>query len=91
MAAPKPYIDPIEAQVAEESRLFRERLPILLQTALAGRYVVLKHGAIQSDHATLKEAYGAAVQAFGVRGGFALHKVEEERLLMMSPRYSYLR
>lgn len=59
---------PSAQRVLEESREFRRRLSELV-ALYEGRWVVFRGGRVVSDYGGEEEAYVAAVQRFGVRGG----------------------
>jgi hypothetical protein len=68
--------------VVKENELLQAALPDLLKT-LSGRWVVFKHGKVQSDYATEEEAYKAALAAYGLEGGFVVAVIEAPK----GPRY----
>lgn len=68
-------VEQVEQQVLEQTKLFYASLPSLMTTH-AGRWVVFRDGSVQSDHTTEAEAYLAAVERFGVNGGFVVACVQ---------------
>jgi hypothetical protein len=67
-------MDEIATRVLEESRRFRAKLPELMKT-YEGRWVVFRDGDVKDDFEDEEEAYVAAVNAFGVHGGFVIAHV----------------
>lgn len=63
-------------KVLEETKRFHDALPQLVQK-YAGRWVVFAEGAVVSDHANENDAYKAALERFGVQGGFVVAPVVE--------------
>lgn len=70
-------MDETAKRVLEESRTFRARLPELMK-AYEGRWVVFRDGDVKADFDDEEAAYVAAVQRFGVRGGFVIARVAAE-------------
>ena len=67
-------MNPTEQRVLEESRTFRQRLPELLKV-YEGRWVVFRDGGVIDAFDDEETAYVAAVQRFGVHGGFVVAPV----------------
>jgi hypothetical protein len=67
-------MDETADRVLEESRRFRSRLPELIKQ-YEGRWVVFLDGDVKEDFDDEEAAYVAAVQKFGVRGGFVIARV----------------
>ena len=65
-----------DEKILEETRRFHAALPELIGT-LKGRWVAYRDGEVQGDHLTEEEAYTAALEAFGLDGGFIVARVEE--------------
>lgn len=61
-------------RVLEESKRFRARLPELLPR-YSGRWVVFLEDEVRGVFDDEEDAYVAAVQEFGVRGGFVIARV----------------
>lgn len=66
----------IADRILAETLKFQEKLPELLPEH-RGRWVVFRGGEVKSEHATADEAYAAAVEAFGVQGGYVVAPVVE--------------
>jgi hypothetical protein len=64
-------------RVLEESRRFRKRLQELLPQ-YEGRWVVFRDNEVQGAFDDEEQAYAAGVEKFGVRGGFAIARVEAD-------------
>jgi hypothetical protein len=64
----------IEQTVLDEVKRFRAALPQLL-TRYRDRWVVWKDGRVQSDHATLDEAYRAGLRKYGPKSGMVVKQV----------------
>ncbi|MCC7111154.1 MAG: hypothetical protein IT382_17805 [Deltaproteobacteria bacterium] len=77
-----PAVAEASRKVAEEMTRFRAALPrLLLDPAVAGRWVVFKDGAVARAFDDESEGYRWAVTTLGRLAGFALVKVEPERVL----------
>ena len=61
-------------KVLEETKLFFASYENL-QEKFGGRWVVFRGGKVRSDHATEGEAFEAAVEKYGVGGGFMVECV----------------
>jgi hypothetical protein len=68
----------VDQRVLAETLRFREVLPQLM-TRYRGRWVVFRDGTVASDHETEGDALAAAVERFGVDGGFVVAPVSELR------------
>lgn len=66
-------------RVLQETLRFREMLPDLLKTDLAGKWVVFKDGKVHSSHDDKRAAHKAGREAFGYDGGHAIIQVAEQR------------
>ena len=67
-------MDETAQRVLDESRRFRKCLPELMK-AYEGRWVVFRDGSVVAAFDDEDAAYVAAVQQFGVHGGFVVAPV----------------
>lgn len=66
----------LAARILDETLKFQAKLPELLPT-LRGQWVVFRDGEVKSAHPGADAAYAAAVEQFGVEGGYVVAPVVE--------------
>lgn len=71
-------MSPVDKKVLEQTLLFRAALPGLLEEH-RGEWVVFHEGSVRSMHATIREAYAAAINELGPDAGFVVAPIEEVR------------
>ena len=76
------------AAVLEETRRFREALPVLLESH-EGCWVVFKNGVVASSHTSQDEACQAGLAAFGPYSPHVIDRVEEKSAVLMSAVHAY--
>ena len=64
----------VDEKVFAETLKLEEALPGLLRDH-AGQWVVFRDGVAQSFHVDFEHAHEAAVEAFGIHGGFVIAEV----------------
>jgi hypothetical protein len=75
----------VHERVFAESERFRARLPELLKSEFAGKWIVFRDNQVVSAHDDVESAYADGLKRFGLYGGQVITEVKEQEVVYIGP------